>query len=95
MYWREAKERLLQVCPSCNLFTCLLAENLFVLSSGAGVLSLMAPPFHKVILIYLFIFAAYVYKGGYYYGKIKFPPEYPFKPPGIRYLCSLKKLFIY
>ncbi|GKA97164.1 ubiquitin-conjugating enzyme E2 34-like protein [Tanacetum coccineum] len=20
---------------------------------------------------------------GYYYGKIKFPPEYPFKPPGI------------
>ncbi|KAL3720717.1 hypothetical protein ACJRO7_005516 [Eucalyptus globulus] len=21
--------------------------------------------------------------GGYYYGKIKFPPEYPYKPPGI------------
>ncbi|PPD72259.1 hypothetical protein GOBAR_DD30835 [Gossypium barbadense] len=20
---------------------------------------------------------------GYYYGKIKFPPEYPYKPPGI------------
>nr|GEX68929.1 ubiquitin-conjugating enzyme E2 34-like [Tanacetum cinerariifolium] len=24
------------------------------------------------------------FAGGYYYGKIKFPPEYPFKPPGIR-----------
>ncbi|EPS59194.1 ubiquitin conjugating enzyme 2 [Genlisea aurea] len=23
------------------------------------------------------------FSGGYYYGKIKFPPEYPFKPPGI------------
>ncbi|GAB2268854.1 Ubiquitin-conjugating enzyme E2 34 [Dionaea muscipula] len=23
------------------------------------------------------------FAGGYYYGKIKFPPEYPFKPPGI------------
>ncbi|XP_058782489.1 ubiquitin-conjugating enzyme E2 34-like [Vicia villosa] len=21
--------------------------------------------------------------GGFYYGKIKFPPEYPYKPPGI------------
>ncbi|PHT45796.1 putative ubiquitin-conjugating enzyme E2 33 [Capsicum baccatum] len=24
------------------------------------------------------------FAGGFYYGKIKFPPEYPFKPPGIR-----------
>ncbi|GFY97260.1 ubiquitin-conjugating enzyme 33 [Actinidia rufa] len=24
------------------------------------------------------------FAGGYYYGKINFPPEYPFKPPGIR-----------
>ncbi|CAH9090546.1 unnamed protein product [Cuscuta epithymum] len=24
------------------------------------------------------------FAGGYYYGKIKFPPEYPYKPPGIR-----------
>ncbi|KAK6796081.1 hypothetical protein RDI58_009536 [Solanum bulbocastanum] len=23
------------------------------------------------------------FAGGFYYGKIKFPPEYPFKPPGI------------
>jgi ubiquitin-conjugating enzyme E2 J2 len=23
------------------------------------------------------------FAGGYYYGKIKFPPDYPFKPPGI------------
>ncbi|GAB4849980.1 Ubiquitin-conjugating enzyme E2 34 [Ancistrocladus abbreviatus] len=23
------------------------------------------------------------FAGGYYHGKIKFPPEYPFKPPGI------------
>ena len=23
------------------------------------------------------------FAGGYYYGKIKFPPEYPYKPPGI------------
>ncbi|KAF6139896.1 hypothetical protein GIB67_009743 [Kingdonia uniflora] len=23
------------------------------------------------------------YAGGFYHGKIKFPPEYPFKPPGI------------
>ncbi|CAM8951615.1 unnamed protein product [Rhodiola kirilowii] len=23
------------------------------------------------------------FDGGYYYGKIKFPPEYPYKPPGI------------
>lgn len=23
------------------------------------------------------------FEGGYYYGKIKFPPEYPYKPPGI------------
>lgn len=23
------------------------------------------------------------FAGGYYFGKIKFPPEYPFKPPGI------------
>ncbi|XP_057454985.1 ubiquitin-conjugating enzyme E2 34-like [Lotus japonicus] len=23
------------------------------------------------------------FSGGYYYGKIKFPPEYPYKPPGI------------
>ncbi|KAK6911789.1 Ubiquitin-conjugating enzyme E2 [Dillenia turbinata] len=23
------------------------------------------------------------FAGGYYYGKIKFPPNYPFKPPGI------------
>jgi ubiquitin-protein ligase len=22
--------------------------------------------------------------GGYYYGKLKFPPDYPFKPPSIR-----------
>ncbi|VFQ68968.1 unnamed protein product [Cuscuta campestris] len=24
------------------------------------------------------------FAGGYYYGRIKFPPEYPYKPPGIR-----------
>ncbi|XP_074570681.1 ubiquitin-conjugating enzyme E2 34-like [Curcuma longa] len=24
------------------------------------------------------------YAGGYYYGKLKFPPDYPFKPPSIR-----------
>ncbi|XP_019198609.1 PREDICTED: ubiquitin-conjugating enzyme E2 34-like [Ipomoea nil] len=24
------------------------------------------------------------FAGGYYYGKIKFPPEYPYKPPGIK-----------
>ncbi|CAI9114514.1 OLC1v1015254C1 [Oldenlandia corymbosa var. corymbosa] len=24
------------------------------------------------------------FAGGYYYGKINFPPEYPYKPPGIR-----------
>ena len=23
--------------------------------------------------------------GGVYHGKVKFPPEYPFKPPGIRF----------
>jgi len=23
------------------------------------------------------------FAGGFYYGKIKFPPEYPYKPPGI------------
>ncbi|MCI06081.1 ubiquitin-conjugating enzyme E2 34-like, partial [Trifolium medium] len=23
------------------------------------------------------------FAGGYYYGKIKFPQEYPYKPPGI------------
>lgn len=23
------------------------------------------------------------FSGGYYYGKIKFPPDYPYKPPGI------------
>ncbi|KAF7843695.1 ubiquitin-conjugating enzyme E2 34-like [Senna tora] len=23
------------------------------------------------------------FAGGYYYGKIKFPPDYPYKPPGI------------
>lgn len=28
--------------------------------------------------------------GGYYYGKIKFPPEYPFKPPGIRFANSCR-----
>lgn len=31
----------------------------------------------------------FIIQGGYYYGKIKFPPEYPFKPPGIRYFCVL------
>ncbi|KAK6118729.1 hypothetical protein DH2020_047534 [Rehmannia glutinosa] len=29
------------------------------------------------------------FAGGYYYGKIKFPPEYPFKPPGISILTGL------
>jgi len=24
------------------------------------------------------------YKGGYYMGTLTFPPEYPWKPPGIR-----------
>lgn len=27
--------------------------------------------------------------GGYYYGKIKFPPEYPYKPPGITYVLLI------
>jgi hypothetical protein len=26
------------------------------------------------------------FAGGFYYGKIKFPPEYPYKPPGITYV---------
>jgi hypothetical protein len=30
--------------------------------------------------------------GGYYYGKIKFPQEYPYKPPGIR--CLLVAAFL-
>jgi len=48
MYWREAKEHLLQVCPLRDLFICLLAEYLFVLLSGTGlVLSDMAPPFRR------------------------------------------------
>jgi ubiquitin-conjugating enzyme E2 J2 len=25
------------------------------------------------------------FEGGVYHGKVKFPPEYPFKPPGIRF----------
>ena len=25
------------------------------------------------------------YAGGVYHGKVKFPPEYPYKPPGIRF----------
>ncbi|WMV22546.1 hypothetical protein MTR67_015931 [Solanum verrucosum] len=33
------------------------------------------------------------FAGGFYYGKIKFPPEYPFKPPGIStyvfFFCSM------
>ncbi|PKI37934.1 hypothetical protein CRG98_041671 [Punica granatum] len=29
------------------------------------------------------------FAGGYYYGKIKFPPEYPHKPPGITILTGL------
>uniref|UniRef100_A0A166EPQ3 UBC core domain-containing protein n=1 Tax=Daucus carota subsp. sativus TaxID=79200 RepID=A0A166EPQ3_DAUCS len=29
------------------------------------------------------------FAGGYYFGKIKFPPEYPFKPPGISILTGL------
>lgn len=24
--------------------------------------------------------------GGVYHGKVKFPPEYPYKPPGIRFV---------
>ena len=28
------------------------------------------------------------YKGGYYLGKIKFPPEYPWKPPAITLLTE-------
>lgn len=27
--------------------------------------------------------------GGFYYGKIKFPPEYPYKPPGITYVSMV------
>jgi ubiquitin-conjugating enzyme E2 J2 len=29
------------------------------------------------------------FEGGVYHGKIKFPEEYPFKPPGIRFLSYL------
>ncbi|KAI5422234.1 putative ubiquitin-conjugating enzyme E2 33, variant 2 [Lathyrus oleraceus] len=29
------------------------------------------------------------FSGGFYYGKIKFPPEYPYKPPGISILTGL------
>ncbi|PHT45916.1 Pumilio -like protein 23 [Capsicum baccatum] len=41
------------------------------------------------------------FAGGYYYGKIKFPPEYPFKPPGIsmttpnRRFMTQKKICLY
>ncbi|KAK9231863.1 hypothetical protein WN943_022103 [Citrus x changshan-huyou] len=33
------------------------------------------------------------FAGGYYYGKIKFPPEYPYKPPGILFQYD-RSLFI-
>lgn len=35
--------------------------------------------------------------GGVYHGKVKFPPEYPYKPPGIRFAyldCFLFKFMI-
>ena len=38
-------------------------------------------PYGCLILILYFSLT-----GGFYYGKIKFPPEYPYKPPGITYV---------
>jgi len=34
----------------------------------------------------LFLILKFSLPGGFYYGKIKFPPEYPYKPPGITYV---------
>jgi hypothetical protein len=36
-------------------------------------------------LIYNIVFTLFSPEGGYYYGKLKFPSDYPFKPPSIRY----------
>lgn len=41
-----------------------------------------------ILMILMLEFFWLLQLGGYYYGKIKFPPEYPYKPPGILYVLS-------
>lgn len=46
----------------------------------------VARPLPKDILEWHYVLEGSVgtpFEGGYYYGKIKFPPDYPFKPPSI------------
>lgn len=38
-----------------------------------------------VFSMHLFLTKMMDLAGGVYHGKVKFPPEYPFKPPGIRF----------
>lgn len=38
---------------------------------------------------YLILILDFFLTGGFYYGKIKFPPEYPYKPPGITYVLLI------
>jgi hypothetical protein len=51
------------------------------------------------ISIYIVFMFFGCFLGGFYYGKIRFPPEYPYKPPGIRCLiaavCLIILIFIY
>jgi ubiquitin-conjugating enzyme E2 J2 len=48
---------------------------------------IVARPLPNDILEWHFVLegsAGTPFEGGYYYGKLKFPPDYPFKPPSIR-----------
>jgi hypothetical protein len=69
MYWKEVKEHPLKVKIIHNIPHYLLPP-IFVL-----LLIISNDVFHASISLPA---------GGYYYGKLKFPPDYPFKHPSIR-----------
>lgn len=49
----------------------------------------IARPLEENILEWRFVIRGSVatdYEGGYYHGKLKFPHEYPYKPPSILFI---------
>lgn len=72
---------------SCNLHILQWILTLTFVLGTSRALPFLAVAWTRehVFSMHLFLTKMLDLAGGVYHGKVKFPPEYPFKPPGIRF----------
>lgn len=92
IYSREVKEHLLLV--SLLVMTSFFPAFLLLLFTVVTQ-SLLVCCVTFVLLMKFSYNVQIVCQGGFYYGRISFPPEYPFKPPSIRYLSCFTELMYF